>query len=251
MLDQITPVILTYNEAPNIERTLNALRWAKRIIVMDSFSDDDTELICSKFPNVLFVKRKFDVLATQWESAIAQDISTEWVLALDADYVVSDELITELRELKPPPNTAGYQTTFVYKIDGIALSGSLYPPVTTLYRLKGARYRQDGHAQRVEIEGAISNLNGKIFHDDRKPIGRWRQSQKKYAQQEAQKLADQKFGELKLIDKIRFLGLGPILVIPYTLILKGVIVNGLPGFKYAWQRVQAECYLLQARLTQK
>ena len=43
MLDHITPVILTFNEQENIQRTLNALRWAKRILVVDSFSNDQTE----------------------------------------------------------------------------------------------------------------------------------------------------------------------------------------------------------------
>ena len=42
MLDQITPVILTYNEEANIERTLAQVRWAKRIVVIDSFSTDAT-----------------------------------------------------------------------------------------------------------------------------------------------------------------------------------------------------------------
>ena len=42
MLDQITPLILTYNEAPNIARSLGALSWAQDIVVVDSFSDDNT-----------------------------------------------------------------------------------------------------------------------------------------------------------------------------------------------------------------
>jgi hypothetical protein len=41
MLEQVTPLILTYNEAPNINRTLQHLNWAKRIVVIDSFSDDE------------------------------------------------------------------------------------------------------------------------------------------------------------------------------------------------------------------
>ncbi len=41
MLDQITPLILTYNETPNVDRTLKQLTWAKEIVVIESFSDDD------------------------------------------------------------------------------------------------------------------------------------------------------------------------------------------------------------------
>lgn len=248
MLEQITPVILTYNEAPNIHRTLEALTWARRIVVLDSFSTDKTEEICRGFPNVEFFQRRFDVLATQWEAAIDKAINTEWVLALDADYVLSAELISELRELKPAQSVNGFRTKFIYKIDGKCLRGSLYPPVTTLYRVKEASYMQDGHAQRVIITGMVNDLSHKIYHDDRKSPTRWHKSQASYARQEAEKLSNVSFANMKLNDKLRYFGLGPILVIPYTLIIKGVLFDGIAGIKYTYQRVIAELYLLRARL---
>ncbi|MCH2192090.1 MAG: glycosyltransferase family 2 protein [Gammaproteobacteria bacterium] len=247
MLENITPVILTYNEAANIERTLKAVAWAKRVVVMDSYSSDETQSICARFANVEFYQREFDVLATQWEAAIAQKIQTEWVLALDADYVVSDRLITEMKALTPSRAIGGYRTSFVYKINGYPLKGTLYPPVVALYRLAGASYIQDGHAQRVQVDGLIGNLEGVIFHDDRKSAKRWHQSQVNYSKQEAIKLEGVPFSQLKLMDKIRFFGLGPILAGPYTLFVKGVILDGLPGLKYTWQRIIAEIYLLKAR----
>lgn len=42
MMEQITPLILTCNEAPNIGRTLERLTWARDIVVVDSFSNDET-----------------------------------------------------------------------------------------------------------------------------------------------------------------------------------------------------------------
>ncbi len=247
MLNQITPVILTYNEQANIARTLKALSWAQRVVVMDSFSSDDTETICNEFSNVDFYQRKFDVLATQWKAAIKQNISTTWVLALDADYVLSDALVTEISKLEPAETIRGYRTSFIYKIDGQALRGTLYPPVTTLYRLAGTDYQQDGHAQRVIVQGNIEPLQNVIYHDDRKSNARWHQSQRNYANQEAVKFKNTSFSNMKLIDKLRFLGLGPLLVIPYTLFARGVILNGSAGLKYTYQRMIAELYLLRAR----
>ncbi len=247
MLDQITPVILTYNEAPNIGRTLNALTWAERVVVMDSFSDDDTQKICQQYPNVDFVQRKFDQHAKQWKAAISQNISTPWILALDADYVVSEALTSELKQLNPRPEIAGYRTSFIYKIDGTALRGALYPPVTTLYRAQGADYKQDGHTQRVLLNGEIGTLTSKIFHDDRKSAARWHQSQRNYAKKEADKIKHTRFVDMGMNDKIRFLGLGPVIVIPYTLLAKGVMFDGWAGLKYTWQRCVAEVYLLRAR----
>jgi len=248
MLEQITPVILTYNEAPNIGRTLDALRWAKRVIVMDSYSDDATQAICAEYTNVEFYQRHFDVLAEQWKAAIATPINTDWILALDADYVVSKALLDEISELMPTVDIGGYKTSFIYKVDGRPLRGTLYPPVITLYRRQGADYQQDGHAQRVQVEGNIVDLKQPMFHDDRKPASRWHQSQQNYARQEANKFKQLTFAQMNLNDKIRFLGLGPVLVVPYTLFVRRVILDGLPGCKYTWQRLVAEVYLLLARI---
>src|SRR2546430_16708663 len=98
MLDQITPIILTYNEAPNIGRTLEQLGWARDIVVVDSFSDDETLEIVSSLPQARVFQRKFDSFAGQCNFGLTETgINSEWVLSLDADYVLTPELIEEIR----------------------------------------------------------------------------------------------------------------------------------------------------------
>src|SRR5215470_1090591 len=110
MLDQITPLILTYNEAPNIVRALTGLSWAKEIVVLDSFSDDETAAIAKSFANVRVVQRAFDNHRNQWEFGLKETgITTPWVLALDADYVVSSEVVAEIERLRPQAGTDGYR----------------------------------------------------------------------------------------------------------------------------------------------
>src|SRR4029078_1702990 len=146
MLDQITPLILTYNEAPNIARALAGVSWAKEIVVVDSFSDDETVAIAKLFPQVRVIQRAFDNHRNQWEFGLKETgITTPWVLALDADYVLSEELVTELAELAPNTQTTGYRVNFVYCIKGRKLRSGIYPPVTVLYRRGSATYVQDGH----------------------------------------------------------------------------------------------------------
>ena len=70
MLEQITPIILTYNEAPNIRRTLDSLRWAERVVVVDSGSTDGTEGSPRAFRNVDWYVRNFDSFKAQCEYAI-------------------------------------------------------------------------------------------------------------------------------------------------------------------------------------
>ena len=245
MLDQITPLILTCNEAPNIARCLAGLSWAGEIVVVDSFSDDETVEIAKSFPHVRVVQRAFDNHRNQWEFGLKETgITTTWVLALDADYVVSSELTTELEQLRPASETAGYRANFVYCINGRKLRSGIYPPVTVLYRREAATYVQDGHTQRVVLEGPIKDLRAPLFHDDRKPLRRWFKSQSRYTELEAQKLRAANYAELGFADRMRrWRILAPPGMLFYCLVVRGGVLDGWPGFYYAFQRAAAELML--------
>ena len=246
MLPEITPLILTYNEAPNIARALGGLSWAKEIVVVDSCSDDETVQIANSFPSVRVVQRTFDCHRNQWEFGLKETgISTPWVLALDADYVVTEELIAELKTLEPH-NNAGYRANFIYCINGKRLRSGIYPPVTVLYRREAARYVQDGHTQRVALDGEIQELRSPMLHDDRKPFRRWFNSQSRYTELEAQKLLATDPHELELADKLRrWRFIVPPAMLVYCLVVRGGILDGWAGFYYAFQRATAELMLSQ------
>jgi len=245
MLDQITPLILTYNEAPNIGRSLAGLSWARDVVVVDSFSDDDTVTIANSVPQVRVFQRAFDCHRNQWEFGLKETgISTPWVLALDADYVLSEEFIRELKNLVPDPQTAGYRVNFVYCIKGRKLRSGIYPPVTVLYRREAATYVQDGHTQRIALAGAIEELRAPIFHDDRKSLKRWFNAQAKYTELEAQKLRAADPAQLNLADRLRrWRIIVPPVMLVYCLIVRGGILDGWAGFYYAFQRAMAEAML--------
>lgn len=245
MFDSITPVILTYNEAPNIERTLSKLRWAKDIIVVDSYSDDDTVLIAGHQPNVRVFKRAFDSHANQWNYALRETgITSEWVLALDADYVLSDELVNELGAMNPGDNIGGYQATFRYCVYGNALSRTVYPPVTVLYRLRNSLYQQDGHTQRIVVDGKVERLRHPMYHDDRKPLKHWIVAQQRYMTLEAEKLLGSRLSALGWTDRLRLMRfVFPFCMFFYCLFIKGLILDGRAGLYYSMQRMVAELLL--------
>jgi glycosyltransferase involved in cell wall biosynthesis len=245
MLDQITPLILTYNEAPNIARTLESLRWASEIVVLDSFSTDETAEIARSFPNVRVVQRAFDCHRNQWEFGLKETgIHTQWVLALDADYIINADFVSEIRNLQPAEEIAGYRARFIYCISGKRLHSGIYPSVTVLYRATKAEYVQDGHTQRVTLNGRIEELCAPILHDDRKTLRRWFESQKRYTKLEAQKLRAAHPAELSFLDRLRRWPLiVPPLALFYCLILRAGILDGRAGFYYAFQRTLAELML--------
>ncbi|BAU11421.1 glycosyltransferase [Leptolyngbya sp. NIES-3755] len=240
---EITPLILTYNEAANLRRTLEQLTWAKRIVVIDSGSTDDTIDILSLYPQVEIFTRPFDTHAQQWNYGLDK-VQSEWVLSLDADYVLSDELIDEIRSLRADEAINGFFIRFKYCVFGKPLRGTLLPPRQALFRRKKATYIDDGHTQLLEVQGRSSTLTSPIYHDDRKPMARWLWAQERYMVLEVKKLLSLPARELSLGDRIRKTKiLAPFVILIYCLVLKRGILDGWAGWYYAFQRVLAEILL--------
>jgi glycosyltransferase involved in cell wall biosynthesis len=243
ILDIVTPLILTYNEAPNISRTLEALTWAKTIVVIDSFSTDETLEILSSYPQVKIFQRKFDSFANQCNFGLSK-ITSEWVLSLDADYVLTEELIHEIKTFQENSNVNSYSIRFKYCVFGKPLRATLLPPRKVLYRREKAIYQNDGHAHRVYVEGESGILAGYIHHDDRKPLSRWLWAQDRYMVIETKKLLETPISELSWGDRIRRQKiLAPFVVLVYCLIFKGGILDGWHGWYYTFQRILAEILL--------
>jgi glycosyltransferase involved in cell wall biosynthesis len=243
MLDQITPLILTYNEAPNIDRTLQHLTWAKHIVVIDSFSDDETLDILSKYPQVQVFQRKFDTHTEQWNYGLEQ-VSSNWVLSLDSDYLVTDQLISEMESLPTDSEIDGYFAKFKYCVFGKPLRGTILPPRQVLFRKSKSIYIDDGHTQLLQVYGKSTQLSAYIHHDDRKSLSRWLRSQDRYMQIESKKILFTPDRELGLGDRIRKAKyIAPFIILVYCLILKGGILDGWRGWYYAFQRMLAEMLL--------
>lgn len=257
MLDNITPVILTYNEAANLERTLAPLAWAREIVIVDSNSTDETAAIAARHSNVRFLTRRFDRHANQWNhAAFETGIATEWILALDADYVLTDALVDELKGLRPADSIAGYEARFVYCVDGRPLRATLYPPLPVLYRRAKARYEQDGHTQRLRVDGPVSRLEHPIHHDDRKSLSHWIAAQDRYARIEAEKFLAPGWKPTRFTERLRQMRVvAPFAMLGYCLFARGFILDGWPGIFFSLQRTFAELllslYLLRHDLTHR
>jgi glycosyltransferase involved in cell wall biosynthesis len=245
---ELTALILALDEEENIARSLKALIWVPCVILVDGFSKDGTVHIAKSIhPGVTVVQRNFDTHATQWNFGVDQ-VRTPWVLALDADYELSNNLIEEIKNLNPAEETAAYEVIFEYRVYGRPLRASVYPPRNMLFRHERSRYRDEGHTQILETRGDILRLTGPVYHDDRKPLARWIRSQVKYSEIEAKHLLSISMGELNFQDRVRrriFIA-APVMFF-YLLFGRGLIFDGWPGWFYVCQRTIAEL-LLSLRL---
>lgn len=245
MLDQITPVVLTYNEAPNIARCLARLGWAREVVVVDSGSDDGTQRIVAGFANARLVERAFDSHSAQWSFALhGTGIATPWALRLDADFVLEPGFEAEISGLSPAAGAAAYSARFVYCVEGRRLRASLYPPMPVLLLRAATGFRQDGHTEKAVVDGPVAALGSAIAHDDRKPLERWLRSQAAYQSREADKLLATPWRELGWPDRLRLTRvLGPPAVLLHCLLGKGLLLDGRAGLHYAFQRAAAETIL--------
>lgn len=231
---------------------MEQLRWARDIVVIDSFSTDETLDIISQFPQTRIFQRKFDDFAAQCNFGLTQtNISSKWILNLDADYVLTPEFVEELRGLEPRSEVTGYRAPFVYCINGEPLRSGIYPPVIVLFLKTKGEFCADGHAHRLQINGSVVNLQSPILHDDRKPLSRWFQSQISYTKLEARKLLTAGPAILSWTDRIRrWRVVAPMAVLFYCLVIRRGILDGWPGIFYAAQRCLAELmlsiYLIEA-----
>lgn len=137
MRNDLSIVILTYNETLNIQKCLEeASKITKEIIIIDSYSTDTTLEICKKY-NCKVFQNKFINQAKQLNWALENvPFDTEWVLRLDADEFFTEKLMQELQERLNtiPANVSGvFFKRRVYFMDKWIKHGGYYP--TLLLRM--------------------------------------------------------------------------------------------------------------------
>lgn len=243
MINELTVLILTFNEVSNIGRVIERLKWVKSILVVDSYSTDGTLEILKKYPQVTVLQRKFDSFANQCNFGLKQ-LTSPWVLSIDSDYILSDELINEIKGLRRDAVISGFSAKFKYCIFGKPLRGSLLPPRILLFKKSDGTYIDDGHAHFVRVKGEVRLLSSFVYHDDRKPLKRWLEAQDKYLEIEADKIINHSWVSLNGADRIRkTLFIAPAAVFFYCLFYKKLIFDGWRGWYYAFQRMLAEVIL--------
>ena len=238
----VTPVILTLNEEPNIERALKSLEWADEVVVVDSGSSDATERIARGFRNVRWLTRPFDTHGNQWAFAVAAAGSQRpYVLALDADYQVPDSFVSELTERFVTGQYAGGVAGFTYSIRGRQLAGSVYPAKVVIFRPELVKISQPGHTQEIHVEGPVYHFTARLIHDDRTPLSRFVSSQLEYSRLEAERLGVSATGRWQ--DRLRVRGLMPLVAGLAAYLRSGGPMKGSASLSYAYERALFECLL--------
>lgn len=225
---KVSAVIITLNEADNIGRTLDKLHWCDEIIIVDSYSSDDTVAIAAE-RGCTVVQRQFDGYGTQKQYAVSLS-RNNWVLCIDADEVLTDALVEEIQKELLSPTADAYlvQMNFVF-INKVFLYGkeSSKSYIRLFNKTKG-NWNSDKVHERLEINGNIKKLSARIQHHSYKSIAHYFEKFNRYSSLGA-KLAMEKNKRKPLIFEV--------VAVPYYFFRYYIIelnfMNGIQGFYWS------------------
>lgn len=206
----LSAVIITHNEEKNIGRCIDSLRdVSDEIIVVDSFSSDDTEKICRE-KNVLFIQHKFEGYIEQKNFALAQ-ATGDYVLSLDADEYLSDELKQSILEARKNPGKDGYYVNRLNNFCGKWIRHSGWYPDRKLRMWNPQKGKWGGvnpHDKVIMQEGSsVGFLKGNLVHDTVSSIEQFRKQQEMFAAIAAREISRQGKNSSQLMSGIKALGM--------------------------------------------
>jgi len=241
-LERITPIVLTFDEEANLRRNLDSLQWAEQVVIADSGSTDQTEAIARSYANVVWHVRPFDSFRAQWEHAIHHtNITTEYVLALDADMEVSVKLLKEIAGAFLNGNYDGGLIPIDYRYYGRSLAGSICPPQIRIFRRDGVKVTQLNHGHKFKVAGPVYRFRNRLIHDDRKSLERWVESQLHYQRENEAELRNGHRGRAR--DYARRMGLMPPIIGLLAYVRAGGPFKGAAAARYAYERMTTESIL--------
>lgn len=270
----ISVVIPTFNEEANVEHCLESVSsWVDEIVVVDSGSNDRTLAIASRFTRNI-ENHAYENAPKQWEWILSHaNLRHNWILALDADYVVTPDLADAIRRLfdggEPPVD--GYYVRHRQMFRGRFIRhGGIYPRYRLCLFRKTAVFvdRTDLVDNRFYVEGKTAKLEYDVIEDNAKEfnLSVWMKKQIEYADRAAREEMDRRrggaspmFGSLTRGRNERVLWLKrrwanlpkywrSVGYFLYRYLIRGGFLDGREGFLYHFTQALAFRVMLDARL---
>jgi glycosyltransferase involved in cell wall biosynthesis len=227
-MTKISVFIIAFNEEKIIAKCLEKLYWADEVIVVDSGSKDETVSICEKF-GAKVIYNKFESFGKQKQFALNQT-NNDWVLSLDADEILSNLLIDEIKNTKFSEKINGYLVPRTHFFLGkvFKYGSENKKPILRLFNKKKGKYLEYIIHETIQVEGRIATLKSEMIHYTVFDLSTAVQKQIKYA------LLSGEFLDFKGIKPSKFRA---IIKFPYEFIrcyfFQLNFMNGYQGFVWS------------------
>lgn len=190
---KITALAITLNEAETIESFLESLDFVDEIIIVDSYSTDDTVALATKFDKVTVYERKFDDFSSQKNYAISK-ASNDWVLFFDPDEEITPSVKEEIQQVLQNPSANAYMVRRQLYFMGkkIKYSGFQTDWVVRLFHKKYCRYNGNLVHETIDVEGPTGQLKTRVPHHTYKSYDDYVGKLNHYSKLQAQMLFEKK-----------------------------------------------------------
>lgn len=222
----ITAIIPTFNEADHITEVIATLDWCDRILVIDSFSTDQT-MNLAKESGAEVIQRAYTGPADQKNHAIGL-VETEWTIILDADERMTPELTQEVKGILSS-NSPSHEAYWIYRRNHfmgkeIRYSGWQSDKVIRLFKTGSCLYESKQVHEEMECSSEVGVLKHKLLHYTYKDMAHYMEKFDRYTTWSAQ----------DRISRTGKVGLFHLLVKPCFrffrhYILKGGVLDGKEG----------------------
>ncbi|RKR08353.1 glycosyltransferase involved in cell wall biosynthesis [Flavobacterium sp. 90] len=221
---KLSVIILTYNEESYIGDAIRSVEFADEIIVLDSHSTDSTTKIVTDLGAKL-IFRKFDNYCNQRNHAI-ESTTGEWVLFLDADERVSEELQKEILETINSNKSDAYRIWFPhFFMDRFLFHYT--DKITRLVKNDSIRFENEVH-EKLVVKSKAPVLKNYMIHYTYKGLFHFISKKDQYAWFQA-KMSIKKGKKATLF----LLIFKPFYRFFHTYFIKRVYLDGVPGLAAA------------------
>jgi len=180
MAKEVTAIILTLNEAAHVADCIDSLRWADRIVVFDSHSEDGTAVLAAE-AGADVAQSSFENYAQQRNAALKYVEQTDWVFFVDADERCTPELAAEIRDMIENRPEKGWQVPRHNYIFGkMTLGAGWYPDYQLrLFEYGAVHYERPVH-ELAAVAGEIGSLERPLVHYNYRDAAHFHEKQQKY-----------------------------------------------------------------------
>jgi hypothetical protein len=182
MAPTLSVILICKNEASRIQKTLEAVRFADEIIVVESGSTDDTVAIARSIADIVVVTDDWPGFGRQKNRAL--DLATkDWVLSIDSDEVVSDALRGEILVAIDSATHEAFRIPRLTSFLGQEIRHSGWWPdyVLRLFRRGDTKFSDDLVHERVVFDGPVGTLCEPLLHTSFETMDEVREKVERYA----------------------------------------------------------------------
>ena len=190
MHPRLTVLLPTGNSLATVRSTLESVRWADELLVVDSFSSDGTAAICAEF-GARLIRHEYRNSAAQKNWAVPQ-CSFEWVLQIDSDEEMGPGLKDEILRViaTAPPGTNAFRMARRNHFLGQWMRhGGVWPDYQIrLFRRDQCRWTEREVHAHLKVPGETGTLEGYLIHHDGPSVSRRYRDLDRYTRYEADEL---------------------------------------------------------------